>query len=90
MLKFCKCGTNVRTFELLKKEAMTNTPTSRQAANIAAFAAKWHEGDLGSGPKVKATAQRWLDLFRDWIWQNSQDNYSAIAGCIEWHNMNGI
>jgi len=37
----------VRTFELLKKEAMTNTPTSRQADNIAAFAAKWSEGDLG-------------------------------------------
>ena len=67
---------------------MTNTPTSRQAANIAAFAAKWHEGDLGSGPKVKATAQRYLDLFRDWIWISEFD--TAISNIEKIKQTNAI
>ncbi len=69
---------------------MQSIPSRRTQKNIANFAIEWSEGNLGSGAKVKAKAQRYLNLYRDWIYENLPYDYSRIVGCIEWHNFHEL
>lgn len=69
---------------------MQTIPTKTVENNILKFAREWSQGNLGSGPKVKAKAQKYLDLYGDWIYQINPNAHSMIAGCIEWHNFHEI
>lgn len=65
---------------------MGSTPTPRIKKNIAKFTSMWAAGDMVACKESYEAAQRYLDMFGDWLFENMEPAHDQLVGVIEYTN----